>query len=96
MMVYHNVLKLYVNNKIFKELVFETGQNIWICYPSCYKVRSSLTAIVSLLIQEDPSLAGKGSVAIYGMAGKLPDTALLDEFFVQFLMKSIHFSCICC
>ncbi|XP_065897641.1 uncharacterized protein [Dysidea avara] len=32
----------------------------------------------------DPSLSGKGSAAIYGMAGKLPNTALLDEFVAQF------------
>jgi len=32
----------------------------------------------------DQSLSGKGSAAIYGMAGKLPNTALLDEFVAQF------------
>ena len=35
-------------------------------------------------VQEDPSLTGKGSAAIYGLAGNLPDTPLLDEFVVQF------------
>ena len=48
------------------------------------ELESTYIAVVSLLVQADPSLAGKGSAAIYGMAGKLPDTALLDEFVVQF------------
>lgn len=35
-------------------------------------------------MKADPSLANKGSAGVYGMAGKIPERGLVNEFVSEF------------